>query len=132
MFRYYRSLGFNYRKVVIAGYGKIAIDLKEYFASDAELGYRFMGYFDNLSNRSSIRGKVIEIVNIAKSMDINEIYCILPYLDFKEVDILTKFAEDNFIKIHAIPDYRGFLYKNIEVQLYDFIPVLTFSFPAIR
>ena len=126
--KYYRSVGYNYRKVIIAGYGKISTDLRKYFTYNPELGYRFMGYFDNKSSNSVIRGQVSEIPKISKSLEIDEIYCILPYLDYHEVEQLTKFAEDNFIKIHAIPDYRGFHYKNIEVQLYDVIPVL--NFPA--
>jgi Undecaprenyl-phosphate glucose phosphotransferase len=126
--KYYRSVGYNYRKVIIAGYGKISTDLRKYFTYNPELGYRFMGYFDNTSSNSVIRGQVSEIPKISKLLDIDEIYCILPYLDYQEVEQLTKFAEDNFIKIHAIPDYRGFPYKNIEVQLYDVIPVL--NFPA--
>ena len=126
--KYYRSVGYNYRKVIIVGYGKISTDLRKYFTYNPELGYRFMGYFDNHSSNSVIRGQVSEIPKISKTLEIDEIYCILPYLDYHEVEQLTKFAEDNFIKIHAIPDYRGFPYKNIEVQLYDVIPVL--NFPA--
>ncbi|MCK5468242.1 MAG: hypothetical protein KAI99_07035, partial [Cyclobacteriaceae bacterium] len=124
--KYYRSVGYNYRKVIIVGYGKISSDLRKYFTYNPELGYRFMGYFDNHSSNSVIRGQVSEIPKISKALEIDEIYCILPYLDYHEVEQLTKFAEDNFIKIHAIPDYRGFPFKNIEVQLYDVIPVLNF------
>lgn len=124
--KYYRRVGYNYRNVVIAGYGKIATDLRKYFTYNPDLGYRFLGYFDDTSSNSLIRGKVSEINSLTQKLGIDEIYCILPYLDYHHVEDLTKFAEDNFIKIHAIPDYRGFPYKNIEVQLYDLIPVLNF------
>jgi len=124
--KYYRRVGYNYRKVVIAGYGKIATDLRKYFTYNPELGYRFLGYFDDTSNNALVRGKVSEIPAKSKELEIDEIYCILPYLDYHHVDHLTKFAEDNFIKIHAVPDYRGFPFKNIDVQLYDLIPVLNF------
>jgi putative colanic acid biosynthesis UDP-glucose lipid carrier transferase len=126
--KYYRSVGYNYRNVIIVGYGKISSDLRKYFTYNPELGYRFMGYFDNNSANSVIRGQVSDVSNIFRTLQIDEIYCVLPYLDYHEVKDLTKFAEDNFIKIHAIPDYRGFPYKNIEVQIYDLIPVL--KFPA--
>jgi Undecaprenyl-phosphate glucose phosphotransferase len=112
--------------VVIAGYGKIATDLRKYFTYNPELGYRFLGYFDDTSYNALVRGKVSEIPAKSKELEIDEIYCILPYLDYHHVDKLTKFAEDNFIKIHAVPDYRGFPFKNIDVQLYDLIPVLNF------
>jgi putative colanic acid biosynthesis UDP-glucose lipid carrier transferase len=124
--KYYRRVGYNYRKVVIAGYGKIATDLRKYFTYNPELGYRFLGYFDDSSKNALVRGKVGEIPAKSKELEIDEIYCILPYLDYHHVDHLTKFAEDNFIKIHAVPDYRGFPFKSIDVQLYDLIPVLNF------
>jgi Undecaprenyl-phosphate glucose phosphotransferase len=127
-FKYYRRVGFNQRKVIIVGYGKIATDLRKYFIYNSELGYRFLGYFDDNAVNTLIRGKVHDILHMAKDLEIDEIFCILPYLDYKQVDQLTKFSEDNFIKIHAVPDYRGFPFKNIEVQLYDLIPVL--NFPA--
>lgn len=124
--KYYRKEGYNYRNVVIVGYGKIASDLRKYFTYNPELGYRFMGYFDNKASNSVVRGKVSDVMEMTKALEVDEIYCILPYLDYTEVNQLTKFAEDNFIKIHAIPDFRGFPYKKIEVQLYDVIPVLNF------
>ena len=124
--KYYRRVGYNYRKVIIAGYGKIATDLRKYFTYNPEFGYRFLGYYDDNSSNSLIQGKVQDIIKTAIENEVDEIFCVLPYLDYHEVEKLTKFAEDNFIKIHAIPDYRGFPFKNIEVQLYDLIPVLNF------
>lgn len=126
--KYYRSVGYNYRNVIIAGYGKISTDLRKYFTQNPDFGYRFMGYFDNNSTNSTIQGQVSEIIDLAKKLEIDEIFCILPYLDYHDVEQLNKYAEDNFIKIHAIPDYRGFPFKNIEVSLFDMIPVL--NFPA--
>lgn len=124
--KYYRKVGYNYRRVVIAGYGKISTDLRKYFTYNPEFGYRFLGYFDDNSTNSLIRGKVEDIPKLSQDLEIDEIFCVLPYLDYHEVENLTKFSEDNFIKIHAVPDYRGFPFKNIEVQLYDLIPVLNF------
>jgi Undecaprenyl-phosphate glucose phosphotransferase len=125
--KYYRRIGYNNRKVIIVGYGKIATDLRKYFTYNSELGYRFLGYFDDNSDNTLIRGKISDIPQIAKDLEIDEIFCILPYLDYNKVDQLTRFSEDNFVKIHAVPDYRGFPFKNIEVRLYDQIPVLNFT-----
>ncbi len=122
--KYYRRVGYNYRKVIIAGYGEISQDLRRYFTHNPDFGYKFLGYFDNKTKSSIIKGKINDIPDYIKEFDIDEIYCILPHLDYSDVEYITKHAEDNFIKIHAIPDYRGFQYKNIEVQLYGLIPVL--------
>lgn len=125
--KYYRKVGYNYRNVVIVGYGKIATDLRRYFTYNPELGYRFKGYFDDKVKNSVVKGHVEDVMSFAVNEEVDEIFCILPYMDYHDVQQLTKFAEDNFVKIHAIPDYRGFPFKNIEVQLYDLIPVLNFK-----
>lgn len=57
-------------------------------------------------------------------MDIDEIYCVLPYINYKKVQKLIEFADDNLIKVKIIPDFRGFPFKAVDVSLYDFIPVL--------
>ncbi len=124
--KYYRKVGYNYRRVIIAGYGKIATDLRKYFNQNPDMGYRFFGYFDDKASNSLIRGRVEDIPCLAKELEIDEIFCILPYLDYRKVSELTTFAEDHFIKIHAVPDYRGVPFKNIQIQLYDMIPVLDF------
>ncbi len=124
LLQYYRRVGYNYRKVIIAGYGEISQDLRRYFTHNPDVGYKFLGYFDNEAKSSIIKGKINDIPDYINKFDIDEIYCVLPQLNYADVEFLTKLAEDNFIKVHAIPDYRGFPYKNIEIQLYGLIPVL--------
>jgi putative colanic acid biosynthesis UDP-glucose lipid carrier transferase len=124
--KYYRKIGYNYRKVIIAGYGDIATELRKFFTFHPEHGYKFFGYFDDLNTSPLIRGKIREIEKIALDKEIDEIYCCLPYMDYHDVQRLIKFGEDNFIKVRVIPDFRGFPYKGVEVMLYDYIPVLDF------
>ncbi len=125
-YKYYRKVGYNYRNVIIIGYGEISRELRKFFTFNPEHGFRFLGYFDNNSDNPNIKGRLSKIKEYCDKEDIDEIYCVLPYLDFHEVEKITKYAEDNFIKIRMIPDFRGFPYKNIEVQIFDYIPVLNF------
>jgi putative colanic acid biosynthesis UDP-glucose lipid carrier transferase len=69
--KYYRRVGYNYRRVVIAGYGKIATDLRKYFTYNPELGYRFLGYFDDTSSNALVLGRVGEIPAKSKELEID-------------------------------------------------------------
>ena len=71
-----------------------------------------------------IRGKISDVEEFSLKMQIDEIYCVLPYVDHNQVQKIIDFGEDNFMKVKIIPDYRGFPYKGVDVQLYDFIPIL--------
>ncbi|MBS0000037.1 MAG: exopolysaccharide biosynthesis polyprenyl glycosylphosphotransferase, partial [Cyclobacteriaceae bacterium] len=86
--------------------------------------YKFMGYFDDHYAGNQIKGKVEEVEKYAKQHGVGEIYCCLPNVDPEKVQRLIEYTEDNFIRMKIIPDFRGFPYKSVEVQLYDYIPVL--------
>lgn len=122
--KYYRRIGYNYRRVLIAGYGEISTELRKFFTYHPEHGYKFFGYFDDNMSSSNIRGNVDDIEHFSVENDIDEIYCVLPHMDYTKVQKLIDFAEDNFIKVRIIPDFRGFPYKAVDISLYDFIPVL--------
>ncbi|MCC5928975.1 MAG: undecaprenyl-phosphate glucose phosphotransferase [Cyclobacteriaceae bacterium] len=122
----YRRKGYNFRNVLIAGYGEIAIDLKEYLMNNPQLGYKLLGIFDDKSDSNEIKGNIKSIEKFCAESVIHEIYCCLPYIEPRQVRRLIKFSENNFIKVGIIPDIRGFPGKNVEVSLYDFIPVLNF------
>ena len=122
--KYYRRIGYNYRRVLIAGYGEISTELRKFFTYHPEHGYKFYGYFDDASTSPSVRGKLDDVQSFSMKMDIDEIYCVLPHMDYSKVQELINFAEDNFIKVKIIPDFRGFPYKAVDIALYDFIPIL--------
>jgi len=122
--KYYRRIGYNYRRVLVIGYGEIARELRKFFIFHPEHGYKFYGYFDDNFSGPTIRGKVKDVASFAKENLVDEIYCCLPYLKPENVHELGEFAEDNFIKFKVVPDYRGIPFKGFEVQLFDYIPVL--------
>jgi len=122
--KYWRRIGYNYSNVVVVGYGELARELRKFFIFHPEHGYKFHGYFDDSFSGKQIKGNTDELFNYVLENNIHEIYCCLPYIDPEKVQYLIDFAEDHFIKIKIIPDFRGFPYKSVEVQLYDYIPVL--------
>ena len=122
--KYYRRIGYNYRRVIILGYGELASELRKFFIFHPEHGYKFLGYFDDKHDSQQIKGSLDLVESFTKSNKVDEIYCCLPHLENEKVQQLINFAEENFIKIKLVPDYRGFPYKGVEVHLYDHIPVL--------
>ncbi len=124
--KYYRRIGYNYRNVIVVGYGDLARELRKFFIFHPEHGYKFFGYFDDRYSGQHIRGKIGEIFDFSLKNRIDEIYCCLPDLEPETVQEIIDFSDDHFIKCKIIPDFRGFPYKSVEVQLYDYIPVLKF------
>ena len=122
--KYWRRIGHNHKNVIIVGYGELARELRKFFIFHPELGYKFHGYFDDNQAGKQINGETNQMFDFAIENKIEEIYCCVPYIDPDKVQNIIDFAEDNFIKIKIVPDFRGFPYKNVDVQLYHHIPVL--------
>ncbi|MCS7003902.1 MAG: undecaprenyl-phosphate glucose phosphotransferase [Cytophagales bacterium] len=124
LIRIYRKKGFNYRNVIIVGYGEVAQELKKFFRLHPEYGYRLLGFFDNKAKNEQILGTFDDIKQYIKENQVNEIYCCLPYVEYPVIKELVDLADDNLLKVKLLTDFRGFSYKTVEVEHYDHIPVL--------
>lgn len=121
--RLYRKKGFNYRNIIVVGYGELSHELVRYFRAHPEYGFRLLGYFDNKHEKDSL-GKITDLFSFASNNNVDEIYCCLPYVSYSQINKVISFAEDNLIKVKLIADFRGFPSKGLELERYDYIPVL--------
>ena len=124
LLRIYRKKGFNFRNVVIVGYGELSEDLRKFFLLHPEHGFKLLGFFDNRHKSERILGTFADIEEYAKENEVAEIYCCLPYIRYTQVKKLIDFGEDNLIKVKLLADFRGFSMKGLELERYDLIPVL--------
>jgi putative colanic acid biosysnthesis UDP-glucose lipid carrier transferase len=122
--KFYRSKGYNFRRVIIVGYGELAEDMRSYFKIHPENGFKFLGFFSNSASSMKVRGRFEDVKTFSQTHKIDEIYCCLPYTNFELVKDLVEFGENNLIKVKLIADYRGLATKGFELQKYDHIPVL--------
>jgi Undecaprenyl-phosphate glucose phosphotransferase len=122
-----RKKGFNFRKVIIVGYGDIAQDLRSFFSSHPEHGYNFLGFFDDKLEGDLLSGKVDSVKDFVAEQKVDEIYCCLPYVNYETVREIVEYGENNLIKVKVITDFRGFAYKNLTVEYFDQIPILNIT-----
>lgn len=120
----YRAHGYNFRSVVVIGYGAISRQMEYFFRMHPEHGYRFIGFFDDFYTNPKILGKVSELENYLRSEKIDEIYCCLPYIKYGAIKKIIDLGEEKFVKVKLIADYRAFSFKGLELERYDHIPVL--------
>lgn len=127
--RYYRSIGFNYRKIIIVGYDNVAKELFAYFNSNPSFGYRFYGFFAN-SNKNKrskdIKGTIEDIEEYVKQNEIDEIYCSIANLKQEHLNKLVQIADNNLIRLKLLPDYQEMMYDKVLVSHYGRLPVITF------
>lgn len=125
--RFYRSKGYNYRNVVIVGYGPIGRSLKRHFSEHPEIGYAFKGFFDHNQDQDAVTGSIDEVQTYCLNKNIDLIFCALPKLYDEDVKTLVDFAENNLIKIKLLSDFSKISNRKLEIQQYGNIPVIDVS-----
>ena len=127
--RLIRIAGFNYRKVVIIGEGKVADDVHSYFTTHLSNGFKFMGYFSD--NTEGVKypglflGNTNEFKDYCSEEHIDEIYCTLPLTEGQKISEIIDYADNHLIRFKLIPDFSGFTNKKITFDFYENMPVLS-------
>ena len=120
----YRMQGGNFRNVVVVGRDKNLKKIRKVF-DKLELGYRYMGYFDDRTSKSkTYLGKMNESFKYILENDIDYIYCIASKLSRAEIQALSTFADNNLKRLKIIPDNKEVFSRTMSIELYDSIPVL--------
>ncbi|MUH35589.1 exopolysaccharide biosynthesis polyprenyl glycosylphosphotransferase [Zobellia amurskyensis] len=122
--RKYRIWGGNSVKVVVLGRDKNLKKIRKVF-DEPELGYRYMGYFDDKKSKSpTFLGPVVDCFLYILENNIDEIYCVASKFNNKELRNLIDFADNNLIRIKIIPDNKEIYSRGMFIELYENVPVL--------
>jgi Undecaprenyl-phosphate glucose phosphotransferase len=124
---HYRKNGFNQRNIVVVGYGKLGIQLREHFESNRGLGYKFLGFFDHVSREEGVVGKIDGIGAFVKDHHVDVIFCCLPKLYSDDIKNLVDIAENNLIKIKIISDFSTITNRSLSIEKFGNIPVINVS-----
>ena len=124
-FYFYRKYGYNYRNVIILGYGQKAKELSKYFLTNPWHGYRFLGFFDKEKNeKQRIVGTWDDLKDFIENNDVNQVYISWDMIPRSILSDITSLLADYPLKIRILPDLDNFAYKSAELVNYGIIPVL--------
>ena len=119
----------DYKDVVIVGGGPVGQSVIQHIKQNKHLGYRVMGYFDDNSqlkiDQTNYLGEVNECINFVKNNNIREVYCALPDRSIDKINTLMREADRELIRFKLVPDVKDYFKKNVIVQLFGHLPVLS-------
>tara|TARA_B100000900_G_scaffold53214_1_gene39433 strand:+ start:16754 stop:18139 length:1386 start_codon:yes stop_codon:yes gene_type:complete len=126
----YRKSGYNYSKIVIVGGGEVAKQLHNYFNSDDVLGVKLMGVFSDTEHTFNVKdgvtvGKTNNLETFVLDNSIDEIFYALPLTYTKKIKSLVDFCDKQMIRFKIVPDFRGFIFKRVNIDFFDDVPVIT-------
>ena len=117
--------GSNYRNIVIIGFTKESIRLKELFEERNDYGYRFLGYFSNKKKKAEILGDIEYLKTFVINNQVNEIYCTLDEMTNDQLADIVQFSDENKIEIKFIPGAKEIYSKKLKINYYEMFPVLS-------
>jgi len=126
----YRKSGYNYRRVLIVGGNEVSRQLHDYFNSDLALGIRLLGIFSDKSLTFNAKDDIVigdpkDLQNFSIANQIDEIYYTMPLTHSKKIKELIDFSDKNMIRFKIVPDFRGFLFKRVNIDFFNDVPVIT-------
>jgi len=126
----FRKSGFNYKRIIIVGGSEVANQLYTYFTSDNVLGVKIKGVFSDSNISFNIkdsirRGGLDELESFALDNKIDEIYYSMPLTYTHKIRGLVDFCDKNMIRFKIVPDFRGFIFKRVNIDFYDDVPIVT-------
>jgi len=120
----YREVGGNIANVVVIGRDRNLKKIRNVF-DEPDLGYRYLGYFDNSHSKSpTYLGKVEEAFSYLTQHDVQQVFCIASRLSQPQLFNLIAYADNNLIKLKIIPDNKEIFTRAMKIELYDNVPVL--------
>src|SRR5205814_1921273 len=127
--REYRARGYNDRKYVVVGYGKMSKTITRFYEVHPEMGFHFAGYFDwaKPETADKLAGDYTQLVSYIRQQRVDCVYCCLPYVDNTQLKDIVDNAELLNYQVKLLVDFRGFLSKTTSVEYHDFLPVLNVS-----
>jgi len=137
-----RRKGFNTRTVAIAGAGPLGQRLATNIAGAAWMGLDLLGFFDDkkrdpvkLANgrvRIPISGTLDELVNQARSGQIDRVYITLPMRSEARIKWLVSQLSDTTASVYIVPDVFVFELLHARSQNINGIPTISiFDSPMI-
>ena len=137
MIKLYRKSGFNYSRVIIIGGGEVARQLDSYFNSDDVLGVRLIGVFSDTTISFDIKDGVVSgdleaLESFALKNDIDEIFYAMPLTYTRKIKDLIDFCDKYMIRLKIVPDFRGFMFKRVNIEFFDDVPVITLREEPLR
>jgi len=131
LYKHYKNVGENYKRVIVIGARSNARQLLTFLDKKQDLGYKFMGFFDDdpdlsIFDRSMVLGRIADLKEYGKNNRIDEIFFALPFSYSGLIKEISEYADQNFISFKIVPDFQGLVTTNINLYYYGSIPILAF------
>ncbi len=114
--------GGNFRRVVIVGEDKNAIQLADFFNENQDYGYKLIKVFNLKGNK---KDQIENCFDFVLNNNIDEVYCSLSEISHTLVNRFIDFSDNNLKILKFLPSSKEVLSRNIVYEYYGYIPIIS-------
>lgn len=124
LFKFYRiKTGNNFRKTVIIGDTKEAMDLEKFFNNRVDLGYKIDAFFSQLDDVKKDHFSSFKSYLIDNYIDV--VFCSMKSFPESTIKEFIYFCDLNNISLKFLPDNTQLFTKNIQIDYFETTPILS-------
>jgi putative colanic acid biosynthesis UDP-glucose lipid carrier transferase len=130
LLKYIRSLGYNYRNIIIIGTNENSKRIQEILTSDISYGYKIRGFFSSQQFADSkefypILGRVDALESYLKDNKVDEMYVTLENQEVSLIPQLIELSERHLVRIKFIPFFQEYTRaRRVTIDFYENLPIL--------
>ncbi|MBR5086476.1 MAG: undecaprenyl-phosphate glucose phosphotransferase [Muribaculaceae bacterium] len=129
LLKWYRSKGFNYKRIVIVGSGTsgAGVRLMQELEHDQGYGYHIVGFFSDepATDISYYKGSIGDLEQFVAENSVDEVYCAIPENERQELQNIISLAERNAIDFFYVPQFSKYISRRFEIENFGAVPVLS-------
>lgn len=126
---YFKNSHHLIKKVVILGYNDTAKKLAKYFESDG-INTQLLGFIEDNANMRELShypvlSDITNTLNVAKEMDVQEIFSTITPEQNNEIYNLMYQAERECIRFKIVPNLSVFITREVHIEYFGDLPILS-------
>jgi Undecaprenyl-phosphate glucose phosphotransferase len=131
--RYFRSKGYNIKRILIIGYNDLSLEFLNKIISNRNLGYYVVGFLSDTFEGQNLTdyknpvpylGKIKDVESILTDKSIDEVFVALEYDQYEYLSDIIEACEKSGTKVSIIPFYTKYLPAKPYVDEVEGLPVI--------
>ena len=123
--------GYNVERVLVAGAGELGESVAQTIAGHRELGYRVVGFIDDLRSKPvadlPVLGTLEDVARVIAEHRIDQVYIALPLEEHAKLLGLIKCASNECVDIKVVPDVVQYATSKAALEDLDGIPIVALN-----
>jgi len=132
---YMRKKGRNLRNILIIGAGENGMNFYETLKSNAQFGYRVIGFLDDKKNyllNGQYLGPIEKLEEILLKKVVDNVIVALPNSETEKIEDITRICDHYTTRVTLIPDYVRYVSNRYKISMFGRLPVINIREEKLR